>query len=222
MSIIVHHLENSRSFRVLWMLEEMGLSYELREYARDPKTMLAPDSLKDVHPLGKSPIVEDGALVLAESGAILEHFSSQTEKLRPKTGDSALIAFRYWLHYAEATLMPLLLIKLIFQRVVRQSPFFIRPVAAGIADQVGKNFTDPRLAENLRFIDDHLLQHRWFAGEAFSVADIQMSFPLLAASQRLGRPGTHPAIEGFMTRIQEREAWQRAEDRGGSVQILDG
>ncbi|MCO4763970.1 MAG: glutathione S-transferase [Myxococcales bacterium] len=219
---IVHHLNNSRSQRVLWALEELELPYELKCYARDPKTMFAPPELKDVHPLGLSPVVEhdaaDGVRIkLAESGAILEHLGALGgAPLRPTTGPAAVDCM-YWLHYAEGSLMPLLLLKLVMKQISGPKvPFVVRPIAKAVAGQVDANFTDPRVTLHLDFIDQHLAKTGWFAGDQLTIADIQMSFPLLAAAHRAGlAERTH--IREWLARIQARPAFVAAIAKGGPI-----
>lgn len=215
--ITVHHLENSRSQRVLWLLEELGLQYRIRHYERDPETMLAPESLKKVHPLGKSPVVQDGDLVIAESGAIIEYLVGRYGggKLIPAPDTDARLEYTYWLHYAEGSLMPALLLKLVFDRLAGPPmPLLMRPAAAIIAFGVKSKFVNPRLAEQLDFIEGKLSDSEWFAGDQFSAADIQMSFPLEAAVAR-GGAGDRPAIRSFVERIHQRPAYQEALRRGG-------
>ena len=224
---IVHHLENSRSLRVLWMLEELGLDYELRRYPRDPKTLLAPPELRRVHPLGKSPVLQDGELVLAESGAILDYLADRYDTQRqlspsPMPADGAeRIAYRYWLHYAEGSAMPPLLLKLVFDKL-RSSPmpFFIKPIARGIADKVGQAFITPQLKLHFDYLESQLSEHEWFAGDAFSAADIQLSFPLEAAAAR-GVLANHPRLHDFLQRIHARPAYRRALEKGGAYDYAD-
>lgn len=216
--ITVHHLENSRSQRVLWLLEELGTEYQIEEYKRDLETMLAPDSLARVHPLGKSPVIVDDGLTVAESGAIIEYLVERYDEegaLKPAAPD-ALVAYRYWLHYAEGSLMPLLLLKLIFDRLSKPPmPLPMRPVAGLIATGVKAKFVNPRLTQHLDFVEDHLGATGWFAGKSFSAADVQMSFPLEAAAQRVENTDSRPNIAAFLERIHARPAYRRALERGG-------
>jgi glutathione S-transferase len=214
--ITLHHLNNSRSQRVLWLLEELGLPYEIVKYERDAKTMLAPPTLRKVHPLGKSPVITDGDATLAESGAILEYLVDTygKDKLAPRPGTPAHRLYRYFLHYAEGSLMPLLLMKLVFSKVETDAPFFIRPIAKGISAMVGKQFLDPNLKNHLAFLGEHLGKHAWFAGDAFSAADIQMSYPLEAAATRAGTE-ISPKITEWLGRIHARPAYGKAIERGG-------
>lgn len=218
--ITVHHLNYSRSHRVLWLLEELGLPYEIVRYERDAKTMLAPPALKSVHPLGKSPVVFDGGEALAESGAILELLVERHApgRLGPEPGAPDRSRYLYWLHYAEGSLTPLFLIKLIFTRLPREVPFLVRPVAKGISQALQTRWLDPQITTHMGFIEGELATRPWFAGEAFSAADIQMSYPLQAATARTGLKGL-PHIESFLKRCAERPAYQRALAAGGPVEL---
>jgi len=222
-TIVVHHLNNSRSQRVLWLLEELGLPYEVRRYQRDPQTMLAPPELRAVHPLGKSPVIEDGELTLAESGAILEYLAGRYGEGRfaPAAGTPERLRYSYWMHYAEGSAMPPLLLKLVFNRIESgPMPFFVRPVARGIARRVLGTFVEPNIARHLDYMEGELAARPWFAGEAFSAADIQMSFPLEAAAARGGLDGRRPNLTGFLERIHARPAYQRALESGGAYALL--
>ena len=221
--ITVHHLENSRSQRVLWLLEELGLPYEVRRYARDPKTMLAPPELAAVHPLGKSPVISDGQVTVAESGAIVEYLvdTHGGGRLKPVEGE-AQRRYVYWLHFAEGTAMPPLLMKLVFDKVrSARVPFFVRPVVKGVADQVTKGYIAPNLERQFAFMEAELAGRDWFAGDAFSAADIQMSFPLEAAQARGGLDTRYPRLTEWLARIHNRPAYRRALERGGPYRILD-
>lgn len=217
--IHVHHLEKSRSHRILWLLEALELEYELVVYQRDGKTQQAPDSLKKIHPLGKSPVITDGDLTVAESGAIIDYLLQRygQGRCQPSPDDMpAWVDYRYWLHYAEGSLMPLLVMQLVFSQIPKQSPWLIKPLAKGISDTVSKRFLAPQLKQHLSFINQHLLAQGNFAGPWPSGADIQMSFPLqaLAAVQSLER---YPAIAAFVSRIEKDAAWQRVVERAGPL-----
>ena len=221
--IIVHHLNNSRSQRVLWLLEELGVDYEIKRYQRDPRTMLAPAELRAVHPLGKSPVIADGDLTLAESGAIIEYLADKYGggRLAPAAGSPERVRYSYWLHYAEGSLMPPLLMKLVFDRLARDPmPMFIRPVARIIAGRVRGAFVDPQITLHLDYLEAELGKHAWFAGGEFTAADIQMSFPLEAASVRAGLDQRRPKLWAFLKRIHERPAYLRALEKGGKYQLL--
>ncbi|MBQ0942161.1 glutathione S-transferase [Ideonella sp. 4Y16] len=216
--ITVHHLNNSRSQRVLWLLEELALPYEIRHYQRDPQTMLAPPSLKAVHPLGKSPVLSDGDITVAESGAIIEYLldTHGQGRLRPAPGTPEQRRFSYWLHFAEGSAMPPLLMKLVFARVrSAPMPFFVKPVARAIADKVLTSFVEPNLRAQLDFMETELSGRDWFAGDTFSAADIQMSFPVEAAAQRAGLDASRPRLMDWLRRIHARPAYRRALERGG-------
>jgi len=206
--ITVHHLNNSRSQRILWLLEELGLEYQIKPYQRDAKTMLAPPELRAVHPLGKSPVVSDGDLTLAESGAIIEHLSDRygAGRIAPAFGSPERLPYLYWLHFAEGSAMPPLLLKLIFDRVKSSAPYVVRPVARAIANKALKSFVLPNIERNLDFMESELRKTEWFAGNAFTSADIQMSFAVEAARMRGG--------------LDEKPAYRRALERGGKYDLL--
>ncbi len=206
--IKVHHLNNSRSHRILWMLEELGLPYEILAYQRDPVTMLAPPALKAIHPLGKSPVIEDGTLVLAESGAILEYLAGRYGggTLSPAAGSAEHVRYLHWMHFAEGSAMPLLVLKLYLTRAV-QAP---QPVLDRVDGQIGAQ---------LDYMDAALAQSAYFAGEEFSAADIQVSFPLLAAATRGGLDATRPRLWKWLNTVKQRPAFIRAEARGGPLML---
>ncbi|MGH8745150.1 MAG: glutathione S-transferase family protein [Burkholderiales bacterium] len=223
MTIVVHHLNNSRSQRVLWLLEELGLPYEVKRYRRDPQTMLAPPELRAVHPLGKSPVIEDGDLKLAESGAILEYLAARygEGRLVPAAGTPERLRYIYWMHFAEGSAMPPLLMKLVFDRVEKgPMPFFARPVARAIARRARSAMVEPNLARQLDYMEGELAARAWFAGAEFSAADIQMSFPLEAAAARAGLDASRPKLTGFLERIHARPAYRRALETGGEYALL--
>ena len=220
--IVVHHLEHSRSQRVLWLLEELGLPYEIQPYRRDAKTMLAPPELRHVHPLGKSPVITDGDITVAESGAIIEYLVDKAGgRLRPAHGTPEQRRYTYWLHFAEGTAMTPLLFMLVFNRVrMARMPFFAKPIARGIADKVTANFIAPNLKRHLAFMESELRERPWFAGPDFTAADVQMSFPVEASAARGGLDAECPKLSDWLTRIHARPAYQRAIDKGGHFQIL--
>jgi glutathione S-transferase len=221
--ITVHHLNNSRSQRVLWLLEELGLKYEVARYQRDAKTMLAPASLKAVHPLGKSPVITDGGTTVAESGAIIEYLVNQHGggKLIPAAGTPERLRYTYWLHYAEGSAMLPLLLKLIFSHISKQRmPFFIRPIVRGIVKNVNAAFIDPQLKLHLDYMESELNRNTWFAGSEFSAADIQMSFPIEAAASRAGLEASWPKLNAFLQRIHARPAYQAALKIGGPYDLM--
>nr|WP_063570516.1 glutathione S-transferase [Luteibacter rhizovicinus] len=216
--ITVHHLNNSRSQRVLWLLEELGLPYEIVRYQRDAKTMLAPKELRAIHPLGKSPILQDGEVTLAESGAIVEYLLERygQGRLKPAVGSSDWLRFIYFLHYAEGSAMPPLLLKLVFVRMeTAPVPFFAKPVARMLAKGAQKAFVDPQLKLHLDYMEGEIGKSEWFAGNEFTAADIQMSFPLEAAASRGGLDASRPKLHAFLERIHARPAYQAALTKGG-------
>jgi glutathione S-transferase len=220
--ITLHHLENSRSQRILWLLEELELPYEIRLYRRDPVTSLAPPELIAVHPLGKSPVITDGERTLAESGAIIEYLVEAygDGRLVPPAGSQERLQYRYWLHYAEGSLMPYLLLALVLRRIESAPmPFFVRPVARGITGKVRGAFVAPNLERHLAFVERTLAEGPWFAGREMSGADIQMSFPLEAAAVRAGGPDAYPRIRDFLARIHARPAYCRALEKGGPFRL---
>lgn len=220
--ITVHHLNNSRSQRVLWLLEELELPYEIRHHQRDAKTMLAPPELQRVHPLGKSPVITDGDITVAESGAIIEYLVDKAGgRLRPAQGTPEQRRYTYWLHFAEGTAMTPLLFKLVFDKVrTAPMPFFAKPIARGIADKVTASFIAPNLKRHLAFMEAELRERPWFAGAAFTAADVQMSFPVEASAARGGLDAAYPKLSDWLARIQARPAYQRALDKGGPYTIL--
>ena len=221
--IVVHHLNNSRSQRILWLLEELGQPYEVKRYQRDAKTMLAPPELHAVHPLGKSPVISDDGLLIAESGAIVEYLAGKygDGSLLPPAGSPERLRCAYWLHFAEGSAMPPLLLKLVFDRIESgPMPFFVRPIARGIARKVKSAMILPNIERQLDYMENELGKHPWFAGPAFSAADIQMSFPLEAAASRGGLNEGRPKLWAFLKRIHARPAYQRALEKGGKYELL--
>jgi glutathione S-transferase len=220
--IVVHHLNNSRSQRVLWLLEELALPYEIKRYERE-KSGLAPKSLEAVHPLGKSPVITDGAGTLAESGAILEYLVDTygQGRMAPAAGTPDRLLYRYWMHYAEGSVMPPLVMKLIFDRIESgPMPFFVKPIAKGISAKVKSAFISPNIKRHLDFMESSLKNKPWFAGQEFSAADIQMSFPVEAAAMRAGLDQSRPNLMKFLERIHARPAYQRAIERGGPYELM--
>jgi glutathione S-transferase len=222
--ITVHHLENSRSQRVLWLLEELELPYEIQHYKRDPQTSQAPPALRQVHPLGKSPVITDGAHTVAESGAIIEYLVERhgQGQLAPPPGSDARLRYTYWLHFAEGSAMPPLLFTLVCDKVKSAPmPFFIKPIARAIAGKVMDGFVSPNLKSQLDFMEAELKAHTWFAGDDFTAADVQMSFPLEAAAARGGFGARRPKLAAFVERFQARAAYKRALERGGPYELLN-
>ena len=221
--ITVHHLNNSRSQRVLWLLEELDVPYEVKRYERDPATMRAPASLRAVHPLGKSPVITDEGRVMAESGAIIDYLVERhgQGRLVPPAGTEARLRYTYWLHYAEGSAMPPLLIKLVLSRIKSAPmPFFARPIARAIVDRALDGFVEPQIKLHLDYIESELAGRPWFTGADFTAADIEMSFPLEAAAARGGLDETRPKAMDFLRRAQARPAYRRALERGGPYELL--
>ena len=221
--IRVHHLNNSRSQRVLWLLEELGLDYELVKYERDSRTMLAPTTLRRQHPLGKSPLLEDDGKVYAESGAIIQYLVDRHDAgrlLSPPPDNERRPRFDYWLHYAEGSAMPPLLLALVFGKVRSgPMPFFARPIAHAIVSKVEKQFLNPQLKLHFDYMEAELAESGWFFGETFSAADVMMSFPVEAGEKRVGYK-SRPRLRQFLDAIHARPAYQRALQRGGPYSLL--
>ncbi|NNF39935.1 MAG: glutathione S-transferase [Woeseiaceae bacterium] len=223
--LIVHHLENSRSQRILWLLEELGVEYEIKRYGRDKTTSLAPPELMAIHPLGKAPVIVDGDVTLAESGAIIEYLVHTYDDgpLHPPAGSPEWRTYIYWMHYAEGTFMPLMIISLILARVEdAPMPFFVKPVARGIAGKVRASYLDSNIGRNLKFMDETLGQSQWFGGDQFSAADVQMSFALEAAEVRTDLETGYPHLAGFLAAVRARPAYKAALDRGGHYELMGG
>ena len=200
--IIVHHLENSRSQRILWLLEELEVPYEVRRYQRDAKTMLAPPELKRVHPLGKSPVIEDQGRVLIETGAIVEYLVEREGKLGPPGNREAVLCYRQFLHYAEGSMMPPLLALLVVNRL-------------GILGKPAKAPLQKMLNTHLDWLETELSTRDWFAGDEFSAADVMMSFPLEASRSRGGLNESRPNLIDWLERIHARPAYGEALAKGG-------
>jgi glutathione S-transferase len=200
--IVVHHLENSRSQRILWLLEELGLPYEVRRYERNKKTMLAPPELRRVHPLGKSPVIEDDGRVVAETGAIVDYLVEKAGRLGPPPDLDSTLRYRQFLHYAEGSLMPPLLVML----VIRRLGWLGRPARATIQRMIG---------QHLDWLESELGNRDWFAGDQFTAADVMMSFPLEAARHRAGLDESRPNLIGWLERIHARPAYREALEKGG-------
>jgi glutathione S-transferase len=214
--IVVHHLEDSRSQRVLWLLEELGTPYEIRRYQRDPKTRLAPPELLAVHPLGKSPVIVDGDLTIAETGAIVEYLAGHygAGRLGAPSGDADQLQYTYWMHFAEGSAMPPAVMKLVFSMLPSMVPFWMRPFAMLIAAGADKKFLDPTLSRQFHFIEAKLAACPWFAGPRLSGADIMMSFPIETAAAR-GDLTNFPNTMGWLEKIHDLPAYQSALERGG-------
>ena len=206
--ITLHHLEQSRSLRILWALEELGVEYQVKYYKRLPN-LSAPPELKAVHPLGKAPVLTDGDLVIAESAVILDYLQEtyDTENKFKPQNPKDLMQYNYWMHYAEGSLMPLLVFNLVLTSVPKHVPFIIKPIAKKIAEGIKSGFIKPRLSDHIPFLENYVNEHDYFAGD-FSFADIQMSFPIVALQERIG--GKYPKMKAYAERIQQRPAFQKA------------
>ena len=209
--ITLHYLQCSRSFRILWALEELGVDYQVEFYQRSA-SYAAPEILKNIHPLGKAPILVDDGDVIVESAVILDYLQQQYGRLQQFKPQQVKDQrqYDYWMHYAEGSLMPLLVMTLVMNNVSKHVPWVIRPIAEKITDGVKGGFIRPRVKEHILYLEQYLSEHDYFAGE-FSFADIQMAFPLIALQKRLH--GKYPNIQAFVQRIQERAAFQRAEQK---------
>ena len=221
--LVVHHLENSRSQRILWLLEELGLEYEMKRYGRDKQTGLAPPELKDVHPLGKAPVIVDNGVTVAESGAIIEYLVQAYDDgtLHPAAGTADWRTYTYWMHYAEGTFMPLMIIALILGRIeTAPMPFFVKPIAKGIAGKVRASYLDANISSNLAFMEQTLTESTWFCGDKFTAADVQMSFALEAAEVRTNLSRSYPHLADFLINVRARPAYKAALDRGGHYELM--
>jgi glutathione S-transferase len=216
--LTVHHLNNSRSQRILWLLEELSLPYEIKKYERDPKTLLAPPELKAIHPLGKSPLLSDNGQVIAESGVIIDYVVGKygNGRLRPAEGTPERLRYNYWLQYAEGSAMSPMLLSLIFSKIPKEPmPFFVKPIAKGISDKIMEMFVQPQIKLHLDYMESELRKSEWFAGNEFSGADIQMSFVVEAANARGGLGNERPKLKAFFERIHARPAFKKALEKGG-------
>ena len=216
--LVVHHLNNSRSQRILWLLEELGVPYDIKRYQRNAKTLLAPPELKAVHPLGKSPLVEEDGQVLAESGAIVEHLADRYAdgRLARPHGSPARVQYIYWLHYAEGSAMPPLLLKLVFDKILAAPmPFFAKPIVRRVHRGAMSAFIGPQLKLHLDYLEGELARREWFVEGEFCAADIQMSFPLEAAVARGELDESRPHLMAWLRRVHERPAYRCALERGG-------
>jgi glutathione S-transferase len=218
--LTVHHLNNSRSQRVLWLLEELEQPYEIVRYQRQPD-MRAPAGLRAIHPLGKAPILVDDGKVVAESGAIVEYLTETygDGRLIPRPNTPERLRYTYWLHYAEGSAMPPLLLKLLFTLMPRRAPALLRPLVRKVSSQALMSLVNPQLKQHMAFWEEELSRTTWFAGDEFSAADIQMSFPLEAAAARAGLEQGHPRAMAFLDRIHARPAYKRALEKGGPYEL---
>ncbi|RLA27130.1 MAG: glutathione S-transferase [Gammaproteobacteria bacterium] len=221
--LTIHHLENSRSQRILWLLEELGLEYEIRRYKRDKTTGLAPPELIAIHPLGKAPVITDDDVTVAESGAIIEYLVGKYDngRLLPAEGTPARLAYTYWLHYAEGSFMPLMIVSLIMSRIeTAPMPFFVKPIAKGIVAKVRAGYLGINTKRHLAYMEKELDKSVWFCGDTLTAADIQMSFAIEAAAVRTDLAETCPNLDAFLERIRALPTYQAALEKGGPYQLM--
>jgi glutathione S-transferase len=218
--LTLHHLNNSRSQRVLWLLEELGVPYDIMRYQRQPD-LRAPKDLRAIHPLGKSPVITDNGNTIAESGAIVEYLTDTygSGRLIPPPQTPERLRYTYWLHYAEGSAMPPLLLKLLFTLMPKRAPALLRPLVRKVSSQALTTLVNPQLKQHMDFWEAELGKSEWFAGNEFTGADIQMSFPLEAAAARGGLDQGHPKAMAFLDRIHARPAYRRALEKGGPYQV---
>jgi len=218
--LTVHHLNNSRSQRVLWLLEELGVPYEIVRYQRQPD-MRAPKELRAIHPLGKSPVITDNGNTVAESGAICEYVIGTygNGRLIPPPNTPERLRYTYWLHYAEGSAMSPLLLKLLFTLMPKRAPALLRPLVRKVSNTALTTLVNPQLKQHMDYWEGELAKSEWFAGNEFTGADIQMSFPLEAAAARGGLEVGHPKAMAFLERIHARPAYARALEKGGPYVI---
>ena len=221
--LTVHHLNNSRSQRELWLLEELGVPYEIVRYQRQGD-MRAPKELRAIHPLGKSPVITDKGNTVAESGAIIEYVVSAygEGRLIPPPNTPERLRYTYWLHYAEGSAMPPLLMKLLFTLMPKRAPALLRPLVRKVSSSALTTIVNPQLRQHMAFWEEELSKSPWFAGDEFTAADIQMSFPLEAATARGGLEQGYPKALAFLERIHARPAYRRALEKGGPYAVARG
>jgi len=215
--ITLHHLNNSRSQRIIWLLEELGVEYQIKRYERDPKTNLAPKALKELHPLGKSPVITDGDRTIAESGLIIEYLvANYGDQFQAEIHSDLDWQIKYWLHYSEGSLMPLMVIRLLFDKIKSSPmPFFVKPIAKAIADKAMAAYAGPNIINNLKYIEQHLEGKEFFCGDKLTAADFQMSFPLEAMVAKADMSQSHPNIVAYVKSIHGRSAYQAGLEKGG-------
>jgi glutathione S-transferase len=212
-------LESSRSHRIIWLLEELGVEYETKHYPRDPKTKLAPKALMEIHPLGLSPIITDGDVTLAESGAIIEYllYKYGGGRLKPDQGSPEWIQYIFWIHFAEGSFMPLRTFKLVLEVAQKRSPFFIKPIVAALRKKISSAFLEPRVARQIRIIEETLSKNKWLAGDEFTAADIQMAMPLIWSSPQLAKRYHIPKTMAYLEQIKARPTFIRTLEIGGPL-----
>lgn len=214
----IYHLENSRSQRIIWLAQELGLEYEVVRFNRDKKTNLAPKEFMDIHPLGKAPVIDDGGVIVAESGAIIEYLVNKYDveyKLHPQQEEANFKDYIYWLHFAEGSLMSPLVMRYIHLNAYKKTPLIFKPVAKLIFSAIDAGYLNKHISTLFSYIESHLDSHRYFLGESLSAVDIMMSFPLEAAiSGRINR-SDYPRIVEYINTIQSNENYQEAIRVGG-------
>lgn len=221
--VVVHHLENSRSQRILWLLEELGIEYDVKRYNRDKKTSLAPPELRAIHPLGKSPVITDNGLVIAETGAVVEYLIDAygNGRFKPAAGTPAFLQYRYWIHSAEGTYMPFFVMQLVLSMLTGPAvPFFIRPISKKLVGEIHKRFLGPNIKNNLDYMESVLAESEWFAGDELSGADFMMVFIAEAAQARGRVASDYPNIKSWLDKVHQRDGYQRGLERGGPYQLM--
>ena len=214
--VVVHHLENSRSQRVIWLLEELQIPYGIKQYKRDAVTKLAPAILKEVHPLGKSPVITHDGRVIAETGAIVDYIVTRlgNGRLRPDVNSDEYLRYNYWSHFAEGSAMPPLVMRLVIGSAVERAPFFAKPFLRAMDKAINQAYLGPTIEGAFDLMEAELAKGGWFAGDRFSAADVMMSFPLEAAGSR-GGIGNRPRLKDWLERIHDRPAYRVALEKGG-------
>ncbi len=220
--ITVHHLENSQSIRILWLLEELGMDYNIKHYERNKRTSLASPEFKKLHPVGTSPIITDGELVLPETNAIIQYILDRVgdHGLVPEVGSPERISYLYWLHAAQGSIVPLMYMQLVIGRLAVRVPFFLKPMMRKVVAKTNQSFLNPKLNNFLSLIEQHLSQHTWFAGETFTVADIVMGYCMEVAVVRSGMDSRYPNAQRFLTQMRERPAYKMALEKNGVFEPL--
>lgn len=215
--ITLHHLEYSQSFRILWLLEELGAPYELKLYNRDPQSNLAPDELKALSPLGTAPVITDGDVVLAESNAVIDHIMDQhpDSPLRPKRDDPTRADYLFWFHAGTGSMMPMQFMDGIFTLLQKRSPFFIRPIISGVLGQAQNLLVKPRMKTILDRLEHDLAQHEWLAGEELTAADITMSYCMASAKSKGFIDDSRPGCLRWIEQMEATPSYQSAMEKDG-------
>ena len=215
--LTVHHLEYSQSFRVLWLLEELGVDYELKSYERDSVTRLAPADYKALSPLGTAPVITDGEIVLAESGAILEYILDQhpNSSLRPNADHPDRARHLFWFHAAQGSMMPVMLVDMLLTMITKRAPFFISALLKPIFNLARANFSKPRFKAILEQAEKDLGTKPWFGGDELTIADIVLSYPMESAAQKGVFADAYPNCQAWVERMHARPAYQQAVEKDG-------